>query len=229
MRHAALGSLLLATVLVASCQGHLPAVDDAKGLVVGPDVAWRGTAEAPVVIEEFSDFECPFCRRGAATMDAVLDAYEGKVLHIFRHNPLPFHRNAGPAAQAAVAALRQGRFWEYHDLLFTSSERLTRSTLELLAEKTRLDLGKFRGDMESPGVAAVVQRDIRRGESLGVRGTPIFFVNGRMLPGARPFADFQTVIDEELAKAEELLAEGLPPEDVAKTLTSRNRAPATMN
>ena len=213
---------LLVAVSATGCRAHFLCPSDEGGSAVEPDLAMKGPADAPVVIEEFSEFQCPYCRRAAGTIDDLMTLYPGKIRLVYRHFPLDFHTNARGAAHAALAAHRQGRFWEFHDALFSQTGDLTRDGLITLARKTELDIERFQTDMDDPGLQAAVSRDLQRGQGFGVRGVPNFRINGRPLRGAQALQAFQEIVDEELDKAAELLAKGEDPSDVARILTERN-------
>jgi protein-disulfide isomerase len=178
----------------------------------------RGPSKAKVTIVEFSDFQCPFCGRVNATLDQLLHDYPNDVRILFRHNPLPFHDNAGPAAEAAVAAEKQGRFWEMHDKLFADQGDLDRPSLERYAGQLGLDLAAFRAALDSRAGKARVDEDLALGQQLGVRGTPTFFIDGRPLTGAQPIAAFKQLIDDELARADDLLRRGVARDKLYVTL-----------
>ena len=156
---------------------------------------------ALVTIVEFSDFECPFCSRGKNTVDEVRQEYGDKVRVVFRHHPLPFHKAAGPAHQASIAAGRQGKFWEYHDKLFANARELTEENLKKWAGELGLNMSRFDKDRNDAKAAARVQSDIALAGTISVRGTPNFLINGRKLVGAQPLPVFKAVIDEEIEKA----------------------------
>ncbi len=157
--------------------------------------AVRGPADAPITIVEFSDFQCPFCKRVLPTVEEVLKSYEGKIKLAFKHNPLPFHPNAMPAAKAAVAAQRQGKFWEMHDKLFENQQALTPENYKKWAKEIGLDLKKFEKDMKDPAVQKQIEDDAAFARKNGAGGTPGFFVNGVLLVGAQPTERFKEVID----------------------------------
>jgi protein-disulfide isomerase len=159
----------------------------------------RGAKEAPVTLVEFSDYHCPFCSKAQATLKQLLDRYPGKVRLVYRDFPLDrIHPQARQAAEAARCAHDQGKFWEYHDLLYANTPRGSAEDLRQYAKQVGLDVAKF-GQCVSSGVhKAAVQRDIDEGSRLGVTGTPAFFVNGRPLEGAQPLEAFVRVIEEEL-------------------------------
>ncbi|MDI7269755.1 MAG: DsbA family protein [Myxococcota bacterium] len=160
-----------------------------------PDAPARGPQSAPIRIVVFSDFECSFCGRLAENIDQVRERYGDLVRVAFRNFPLGFHRRARPAAEAAMAAAAQGRFWEYHDLLFSDPRDISDETLRDHAKRIGLDLAAFQAALGAPAVAAAVDKDVRDGQAAGVTGTPTCFVNGRRLVGARPIEEFVRVID----------------------------------
>jgi protein-disulfide isomerase len=159
----------------------------------------RGPADAKIVIVEFADFECPYCSRGLEAVNDVLKTYEGKVRFVFKHYPLSFHPKAPRAAAAAVCANEQGKFWEMHDALFESGE-LDEDALKMQAKNIGVDEKKFDVCLSSERAQAVVKKDLAAGQAAGVDGTPAFFINGIMLSGARPAADFARIIDAELSR-----------------------------
>ena len=164
------------------------------------DAATVGAALPKVTIVAFSDFQCPFCVRGAEVMEEVIKAYPDQVKLVYRHLPLRFHTHADLAARAAEAAGIQGLFWPMHDLLFAHSKGLSPELIEELAGRVSgLDLGQWRMDVKSPAVRAKVDADKAEAARVGVRGTPNFFLNGHKIPGAQPFERFKEKIDELLA------------------------------
>jgi len=165
---------------------------------VGPS---KGPESAPVTIVAFSDFECPYCYRVNATLDQILQTYEGKVRLVFRDFPLNFHPNAQKAAEAGHCAHEQGKFWEMHDKMFANQRQLDVASLKGYAKEIGLDEKAFAECLDNGKKAAVVQENLFAGQQLGVRGTPAFFVNGRMVSGAQPFSEFARIIDEELGRS----------------------------
>jgi protein-disulfide isomerase len=160
----------------------------------------RGAADAPVTIVEFSDFECPFCKQTNPTLKQLLERYPGKVRLAYRDFPLDsIHPQARRAAEAARCAQDQGKFWEYHDVLFTQSPQLALEDLRRYAGQVGLDVTKFDGCLAAGVHKAAVQRDLDEGNRLGVTGTPAFFINGRTLTGAQPLEAFTRLIEQELA------------------------------
>lgn len=155
----------------------------------------KGPSSAKVTVIEFSDFECPFCSRGKATIDQVLKAYPNDVKVVFKNLPLPFHKNATPAAKAALAAGKQGKFWEFHDILFENQKTLSDKFYFDTASKLGLDIEKFKTDMASEEIAKAIEADKKLAEEHGISGTPGFFVNGVAVKGAYPFDHFKGIID----------------------------------
>src|SRR5688572_17393372 len=151
---------------------------------------FKGERDALVTIVEFSDFECPFCSRVNPTIAEIMTKYRGKVKVVFKQNPLPMHRNAGLAAEAALAANAQGKFWQMHDKLFENSRALQREDLERYAQEVGLDMAKFRRALDTHEHKREVDADMALANQLGARGTPSFFINGRPLRGAQPFEGF---------------------------------------
>jgi protein-disulfide isomerase len=158
----------------------------------------RGPANAPIEIVEFSDFECPFCLRADPTVRQVLSTYGDKIRLVYRHYPLPNHPNARPAAEASACAGDQGKFWAFHDRLFSSKARLGDADLKQHAAEIGLDTAKFNACLDGRTHKGRVDEDMRAAEEAGVNGTPAFFINGRSLSGAQPFEAFKRIIDEEL-------------------------------
>jgi protein-disulfide isomerase len=160
----------------------------------------RGAANAPVTVVEFSDFECPFCKQAQPTLKQLLERYPGKVRLAYRDFPLDsIHPQARGAAEAARCAQDQGKFWEYHDVLFTESPQFDREDLRRYAGQVGLDVTKFEGCLAAGVHKAAVQRDLDEGNRLGITGTPAFFINGRTLSGAQPLEAFTRLVDQELA------------------------------
>ena len=182
-------------VLLPESPALRQAVSADKGFV-------RGAPSAPVTIVEFSDFQCPFCKAAAATVKQVLDRYPGKVRWVFRDFPIEkLHPDAPHAHQAARCAGAEGKFWEYHDLLFERSPRQARADLEAYAAELKLDAARFTQCLDSRRHEAAIAADMEEGSALGVDGTPTFFVNGRRLVGAQPLATFERLVEAELARA----------------------------
>jgi protein-disulfide isomerase len=169
----------------------------------------KGSREkALVTIIAFTEFQCPFCARVVPTLDEILAHYGDKVRLVVRHNPLAFHKNAMPAAKAAMAAARQGKFWPMHDLLFENNRSLDEDSLFGYASRIGLDMKKFTADFESAEIAKQIQFDMDEAKKLGARGVPMFYINGRIFSGAQPFDDFKRFIDDLLPAAERVGSRG---------------------
>lgn len=161
----------------------------------------RGPANAPVTVIAWSDFECPFCSRAVPTLKTLEKEYEGKLRLAFKHQPLPNHPHAKLAAAASLAAHEQGKFWEFHDLLFANQRQLDRESMEGYAKQVGLDVTRFKQALDSGKFDARIDEDSKEGTRVGAGGTPTFFVNGRPVVGAMPVDHFRRIIDEELKKA----------------------------
>jgi len=191
------------------------------------DAPMRGPKDAKVTIVEWSDFQCPFCGRVTPTLKQIEDTYNKDVRIIFRNQPLPFHNNAKLAAEAAMAANAQGKFWQMHDKLFSNQQALDRASLERYAQEIGLDMGKFKAALDSGAMTKRVEEDSAAGMAVGANGTPTFYINGREFVGAQPFASFKAVIDDEMKKADALLAKGIKRGDLyAELQKSAGTAPA---
>jgi protein-disulfide isomerase len=160
----------------------------------------RGNPEAPITIVEFSDFQCPFCYQAYWTIKNVLAKYEGKVKLSYRDMPLT-GEEADPNGTAAASrcALEQGKFWEYHDLLFENQDDIGPRVFREYAEDLKLDVPKFDACLESGKFRAAIVADFREGLTLGITGTPYFFINGIPVNGALPQPVFEEIIENELA------------------------------
>lgn len=159
---------------------------------------FRGPADAPVTLTLFTDFQCPYCSKMEPLIDQVLKSNPKTLKVVFKNMPLDFHKMARPAAYAALAAQEQGKFWKFHDLLF-SEKNLSLKAIDKIAADLKLDMKKFKADMKSPEILAKVEKDIQDAQKAGVTGTPTVFINGRR-PQQRSPQGYQTIIDEELQK-----------------------------
>ncbi len=213
-----------------------PAVSQDVHKVVIPSHApvW-GADDALVTVVLFDDFECPFCAKLYATYEQLKKDYEGRIRIAFVNLPLGFHKKAKDAAYAAMAAHKQGKFWEVYSFLFTRQKEWNhvpdfKEWLESKKEELPVEWEQFKKDMESDAVKNIVENDIKAAGALSLRGTPASFVNGRFISGALPIESFKKVIDEELKKAEgkglkgdelyrEIIKDGKPA--VAKTNGNR--------
>lgn len=159
-----------------------------------------GTADAPVTIIEWSDFQCPYCKKNGETLKKVKEHYGDKVAIVFRDFPLPFHDKAQKAGEASECADEQGKFWEYHDQLFQNQSALDIDGLKKAGEALGLDMGKFSACLDSGKFASEIAKDLAEGQAAGVTGTPASFINGKMVSGALPMDTYMAIIDSELTR-----------------------------
>lgn len=166
----------------------------------------RGKADAPITIVEFSDYQCPYCHQVEPTIAAVLAKYGDKVRFAYRDFPLRnIHDHAEIAAEASRCAVEQGKFWEYHDQLFKSSN-LDKEALVGYARTANMDADKFQACLSSEKYKAQIDKDIDEGRKAGVTGTPAFFINGIVTSGAQQQDTFTKIIEDELAKRSSMQA-----------------------
>ncbi|PRQ06601.1 DsbA family protein [Enhygromyxa salina] len=177
------------------------------GIEVGESPA-RGPADAPVTIVMFSDFECHYCEEAFHTVEELEQEYAGKIRLVYKALPLALHQHALEAALVGHSAQAAGKFWEYQDLIF-SGGGIDPATIQRYAREVGLDLDQVASELESLEHAPAVRRDLRVAKRLKLHSTPVFFINGRMLPGARPKHIFRHMIDQELSLAERLADDGI--------------------
>lgn len=182
----------------------LGAEDFAK--ITSGGAAVKGEEKAPITIVEFSEYECPFCKRYVdETYPQIFDEYGDKIRYIFHDYPLPFHPHAQKMAEVARCAGEQNKYWQMHDLLFKNRETWANkqdasTDIAGYAKSLGLDLEKFNSCLDSGKYTQAVKDDMVLGQSVGVQGTPSFFINGKRLVGAQPFESFKAIIEEELGK-----------------------------
>ena len=176
-------------------------------------VPYLGAKDAVVLVTVFSDFQCPVCRRSADPIKQLVMDFPGKVKVVFRHNALEMHGRSQPAAIAAIAAQRQGKFWQYHDKLF-ETRRLDDSSLLDHARSIGIDVSKFQQDLADQSIVAQVKTESKMSESLGASGTPAFFVNGMRQVGWGSYMALKSMVAREIAKADELMSAGTKRKDV---------------
>jgi protein-disulfide isomerase len=173
----------------AAAQRHQVSVDDDPAL--GPD-------NAPVTIVEFSDFNCPYCRKfHIETFEPLLAAYPDQIRFVYRDFPIT-SQESFVAAQAANCAGQQGSYWEFHDALFAGGLGLGRAAYESYGDRLGLNVEALAACIDAGGEQSEVESDARDASALGVSGTPTFFINGIALVGAQPLSQFRSVIDGEL-------------------------------
>ena len=160
-----------------------------------------GNANAPVTIVEFSDYQCPFCARAVPTLDRIKKEYgPDKVKIVFRDMPLPSHPRAPFAAQAAHCGDEQGKFWEFHNILFENQAKLEDKDLEEHAKKLGLDGAKFKECMTAKKHQSLIDKSAKEANGMGIQATPSFVINGTLLQGAQPFEKFKERIDRAVNK-----------------------------
>ncbi|MBW2713392.1 MAG: thioredoxin domain-containing protein [Deltaproteobacteria bacterium] len=168
----------------------------ATGITIGPD-------DAVITIIEFTDYQCPFCERAEPTMQQVIATYPDQVRWVYRHFPLTsMHPQASDAAKAAICADRQDKFIGVHRALFQNKRNLSPERLVAIAGEQSLDVPAFETCFGASEVEEQVTRDLAEGQAAGVSGTPAFFLNGISFSGAKPFEEFDKLIQEELARIE---------------------------
>jgi protein-disulfide isomerase len=169
-------------------------------ITLRPGAPVNGPADAPVTIVEWSDYQCPFCKRAYPTVEQVLNEYKGKVRYIHLDYPLPFHQQAMPASLAVHCAADQGKFWEYNNNLYSTAGDLSATDLSKRATDLGLDTAAFDACTASKKHEGLIKSNFDDGAALGVTGTPAFFINGRMLVGAQPIDQFRSIINDELSR-----------------------------
>jgi predicted DsbA family dithiol-disulfide isomerase len=161
----------------------------------------RGSANAPVTIVEFSDFECPYCGGLFPTLKQVEKNYPQQVRIVYRQFPLSnLHPHAMKAAEASLCAAEQNKFWEFHDSMFGNQRELSVADLKQRAVDLKMDTQAFNQCLDSGKEAPAIQADIQEGARAGVSGTPAMFINGRFLSGNQPYSEIKDVIEDELQR-----------------------------
>jgi protein-disulfide isomerase len=209
----------------APAAGNAPA-PTARKIAIPTHAPRKGPKDAKVTIVEFSDFQCPFCSRVNPTLKQIEDKYGKDVAIVFVNQPLSFHAQARGAAAAFLAANKQGKAWEMHDKIFANQQALMPADLEKYAQELGLNVARFKKDVADPATEKMIADDQALASSVGADGTPAFFINGRELSGAQPFPAFQTIIDEELKKANDLLKQGVKLADIYNKAVEANAAAA---
>jgi len=181
-----------------------PTTQNQINIAVLPTDHILGNVNAPITLIEFSDFQCPYCQRFAPTVKQIMKTYGDKIRLIYRHYPLPFHTNAQIAAEASECAADQGKFWEYHDILFENSQGdgtgLNAADLTKYAADLKLDVKKFNDCLASGKFKSKVSADLASGQVAGIQGTPgtvLIDKNGQtqLITGALPFEQIKPALD----------------------------------
>jgi protein-disulfide isomerase len=202
----------VASALETSGTGNTPRLDPNRRyeILTGDNPAF-GPEDAVVTIVEFSDFQCGFCGRFAIeTLQPLLAEYDGRVRFVYR-DFIIFGQKSYEAAVAAECANDQGKFWEFHNLVFANQHDLTPELLASFAQDLELEMAAFQDCYDTEAHRDGIAADVSYGESLGLSGTPTFFINGRLVSGAQPIETFRQIIDSELAAS----AESTPPPESA--------------
>jgi protein-disulfide isomerase len=160
----------------------------------------KGSPGAKVTLVEFADYECPHCKRLQPVLRQIVDEFHNDVKVYFKHYPLPQHTNARMAAEAAVAANKQGKFWSFQDKIWDHQDELSPAVIEKIAKDSGLDVAKFRQDMASDAVKGRVQKDRDEGQALGLQATPTVYIDGREYTDPKDAESFREWIKEELAR-----------------------------
>ena len=158
----------------------------------------KGPENARVTLVEFSDFECPYCSLAVSRVDALMKMFPNDIRLVYKEFPLSMHPHARMAADAALAAAQQGKFWQMHDKLFANFRQLSRERIVALAKEIGLDMDRFTADLASGKFEQVVKKDVRDGEEAGVDATPAFFINGKHYNGPMELAQVKPLIEAEL-------------------------------
>lgn len=167
-------------------------LEDRAEVSIG-DSPVRGEKKAQYTLIAFSDFQCPFCKRGDDTAKQFLKNHEKEVKYVFKNFPLSFHPQAMPAAKAAWAAGKQGKFYEYHDKLFEDQGKLGEEQYVQIAKDLKLNLERFNKDRSSEEAEKEVNAEMKQGQDIGISGTPGFLLNGVKILGAYPLDHFEKV------------------------------------
>jgi protein-disulfide isomerase len=161
---------------------------------------FKGPENAPVIIAVFSEFQCPYCSRLTSLLDQVTEKYPKQVKIVYKNFPIRSHKYSEPAARAALAAQKQGKFWPFYNLLYVHYKDLSDKKMYEIANQLKLDMIRFEKDRKDPAIAEKVRADLRDGNRAGVRGVPTVFINGRNLRN-RSLEGFSEMIEKELRKA----------------------------
>ena len=175
-----------------------PLTADLQAAIAANTAPAFGPENASVKIVEFSDFQCPYCARAADVVHQIKEKYGDKVRFVFRQFPLPMHPQARPAAEAALAANAQGKFWEYHDKLFKNQQALDKNGLETYAKDTGLNVAQFKKSLEDKKLGEQIEADMKLGEQVHVNGTPTMFINGARVENPSDFNAVASMIDAAL-------------------------------
>jgi len=164
------------------------------------DTPVRGPVDAPVMIVEYADYECPYCQQTQPILDKIEKDFKGKVAFAYKDTPLPMHAHAQKASEAALCAMDQGKYWEMHDM-FYSTRQLDMPKLKEDARMLKLDTAAFEKCLDTGAKASIVNGNLTEGQGYQLQGTPSFFINGRFFSGGLSYDQMKAVIDEEIANS----------------------------
>jgi protein-disulfide isomerase len=190
--------LEISKLMDASPKAHRPKVLEDPVNVPVAGAPSLGPADARITLVEFSDFECPYCALAVKQVKVLMAAYPKDIRLFYKQFPLSMHPHAQMAAEAALAANEQGKFWEMHDVMFANFRKLSRENLLVWAEQIGLDVNKFKADLDSHKFAAVIKKDTADGDASGVYGTPAFFINGKLYNGPMTMEAVKPILEAEL-------------------------------
>jgi len=203
-------------VTSANLADHPPAMHpDVGSRGVDPDrPPSYGPQDAKVLIVLFSDYQCPACRRATQATHQISAEFPGEVrIEVWQH-PLAMHHKAEGAAEAAVAAQKQGKFWEMHDMIFQNQDSLEVADLEQHAQDLGLNMDQFRSDMNDPAVKERIRQESALADALGAAATPGFLINGKVSVGWGSWGSFRSKVERELAAANALAEQGMDPFEI---------------
>lgn len=200
MAVAAVVAVAVSALLIVSAQNKAEPSKSGSDFV--REDSYQTAKGAKVTAVEFGDYQCPACALAEPTWEQLMQEYKDRVNFVFRNFPLPQHNNAEISAEAAEAAGEQGKFWEMHNKIYAAQKEWETSTNSLslfisYAQAIGLDVNKFKADVEAKKFSAKIQRDIADGNTVGVTGTPTFYVNGEKVPN---YENLKAAIDKALAQ-----------------------------
>jgi len=196
----ALAAVIAIAILIINLDLLMPSEEyDINGSYTLTNFSYKSNPDAAVTIEEFSDFQCPYCAGASRTVEKIIEVYGNEVNIEFKH--MPFHSDSQKAAEASECARDQEKFWEYHHILFNENS-LSVKSLKKYAEQLNLDTEQFNNCLDSGEKKSAVKEDYNEAIQRKVEGTPTFFVNDKKLVGAQPFEAFKVLIDIELGRGD---------------------------
>jgi len=190
--------LEISKLMDASPKAHRPKLLEDPVIVPVAGAPSLGPGDARITLVEFSDFECPYCALAVKQVKELMAAYPKDIRLFYKQFPLSMHPHAALAAQAALAANEQGKFWEMHDVMFANFRKLSRENILVWAQQIGLDVNKFKADLDSGKFAAAVKKDTADGDAAGVYGTPAFFINGKLYNGPMTMEAVKPILEAEL-------------------------------